>query len=87
MNQSSILATTEPTKNGARSDQRARDRLASKLHELGLATSPASFERVYRRVGQAEAQTGSLSDRQLQAIVDDAVAGEEALEGVAESFR
>ena len=87
MNQTTILATTEPKKDGTRSDQRARDKLAKNLEEMGMAVSAASFERIYARVSQAEAQSGPLADSHLQAIVDDAVAGEEALEGVAESFR
>ena len=87
MNQTTILATTESKQGGSRSDQRARDNLASRLAQIGVETSAASFERVYTRVRHAEMQSGSISDRQLEAIVADAVAGEEGLEGVAESFR
>ena len=87
MNQKTILATTESKRENSHTDQRARDKLASRLAELGVETSAASFEQVYGRVSQAQTQTGHISDRQLRAIVDDAVAGTEALEGVAESFR
>ena len=87
MNQTTILATTESKQSGSHSDQRARDNLASQLAQKGVETSAASFERVYARVKHAETQSGSISERQLEAIVADALAGEEGLEGVAESFR
>lgn len=49
--------------------------------------SPTAFEKAYHQVRKAADAHGEVTDRQLQAIVDDVVADMEVFEGVAASFR
>ena len=86
MDQATIFATTEKNREN-RDDQPERDWLRGRLGDMSIQLNSASFERVYQRVRQAESRNGFLNDQQLQSIVEEAAAGSEALEGVAESFR
>ncbi len=86
MDQVTIFATTE-SHTEKRRDQSERDWLRERLADMSIRLNNASFERAYRRVQQAESRFGFLNDQQLRTIIEEATAGSEALEGVAESFR
>lgn len=86
MDQVTIFATTE-SHTEKRHDQSERDWLRERLADMSIRLNNASFERAYRRVQQAESRLGFLNDQQLKTIIEEATAGSDALEGVAESFR
>lgn len=57
------------------------------LEDMGTELGPDAFEQAFARMKRLADQTGEVSNVQMQAIVDDMVAGTEILQGVAESFR
>jgi len=87
MNPATIFETTESSKIARRDDESERDRLRQALAEINVTLASAPFERAFTRVQKTESRTGTITEDQLSAIVDEVVTGSETLEGVAESFR
>jgi hypothetical protein len=57
------------------------------LDRLEVELDNEGFDKAYARARHAVHQSGRVSDSQLQAIVDEVVAGNEAFQGVADTFR
>jgi 2-isopropylmalate synthase len=57
------------------------------LDRIGVELNNGAFERAFTRLKEVADHSGEVSDTQMQAIVDEVVAGSEILQGVNESFR
>ena len=57
------------------------------LQDREIHLNPLAFERALRRIGELAGQTRNISEEKLREIAEEAASADEALDGVANSFR
>lgn len=65
----------------------SQERVSNAFETKGVEVTQHAFDRAVSRTRRATDVSGSVSETQVHAIVDDAISGTQALQGVAESFR